>query len=126
VLLTLAIALAAIAVTPIGFMLSRAEGVACVWLASVICWAPGVAVLAFQDKFRDPQLMMLNVAAGFLGRLAIPLSVCMVIYLRGGPLVEAGFAVYLLGLYLVALAVGTLLDLAQHESKQLQSIESTR
>jgi hypothetical protein len=123
-LLTVAIALAAIAATPIGLMRSGEMGAACVWLAAVVCGLPGVAAVLVQAKCRDPQLLVLHVLVGFFVRLGVPLAVCMIIYLQGGPLVEAGFAGYLLGLYLVALAAGTLLDLAQHESAGVQRLES--
>jgi ABC-type anion transport system duplicated permease subunit len=123
-LLTGAIALAAVAATPVGFALSGRVGVVCVWLAAAVCWLPGALALAIQEKCRDPRLMLLHVLAGFIGRLAFPLAACIIVYLRGGPLVEAGFAVYLLGLYFVALAVGTLLDLSQHGSDRVQGMES--
>jgi hypothetical protein len=125
VLLTVAIALAATVAIPFAIARSGQVGALAVLLAAAVCLLPGVVVLAVQGKCRHPQLMLLHVLVGFVGRLLIPLAACMVVYLRGGPLAEAGFAVYLLGLYFVALAVGTLLDLTQHESKGLRSIEST-
>ena len=49
------------------------------------------------------------VLLGMFARMGIPLLVCIIVYLRGGRLAEAGFVYYLLVFYFVTLVVETVL-----------------
>jgi hypothetical protein len=118
----MAIGLAAGVAAPIAYALSGAVGLWCVLIAAAACGLPGMLVLVVQHLCRHPQLVLLHVLAGFFVRLGAPMAICMIVYLQDGPLVEAGFAGYLLGLYLVALSVGTLLDLTQQDMSRLKGV----
>ncbi len=101
------VGLASAAGVVIGYFVSGRAGVYCALLAAAVCVAAGGASLVVRLVVVSPQLALLHVLVGFFLRMGAPLAVCMVVYWRGGPLVEAGFVFYLLGLYLIALAVGT-------------------
>ncbi len=95
----------------LGWFLSGSEGLRCVLVASAVCVATGVIVVLIQERLKSPQWVLANVLVGFLFRMGVPLAFCLVVYWRGGPLVEAGFVFYLLFFYMVSLAVETVLSL---------------
>jgi hypothetical protein len=103
--------LAAAVAAPVGWMLSGRSGLGCVIAAAGVCTLAGVAALTIHELFLQPQWLLLDVAAGFLLRMGVPLAFCMIVHLRGGALAEAGLAVYVLAFYLASLAAGTALSL---------------
>ena len=54
----------------------------------------------------------MKLVAGMILRMAIPLAACVVVQLSGGPLAAAGFVFYVMGFYLVALPIDTLMSVA--------------
>ncbi|MBW3599105.1 MAG: hypothetical protein KY475_17770 [Planctomycetes bacterium] len=102
--------LAALA-TPVAFALSGRVGVGCVVAAAGVCTLSGIAALAIHELFHQPQWVLVDVLTGFFLRMGVPLAFCMIVYLRGGALAEAGFAIYVLAFYFGSLIAGTVLTL---------------
>lgn len=86
-------------------------GVAAAALAGVVCWVS--ACLALVAGFCGQELG--NPVAGILGgmlfRLGLPLATGVLIQAKHAPLAQAGCFTMILGLYLVALVIETLLSL---------------
>jgi hypothetical protein len=104
------VALVAVA-APVGYAISGRIGLVCVALAAGVCILAALLVLIIQARLPDPKWALAHVLAGFMLRMGIPLALCMMVYLRGGPLAEAGFVFYLLAFYLATLAAGTVAGL---------------
>ena len=104
--------LAAVVAAPLGYAISGVEGIYCVLIAAGVCGLAGFAALVSHEVFCAPHLVLFQVTAGLFLRMGVPLAVCIVVYLAKGPLVEAGFAVYLLAFYFLALVLNAALALA--------------
>ena len=76
-------------------------------VAALVCWAGAIGGMLTSQWFRGPQHLLAGVLSGMAFRMALPLAVCMVAFVRGGTLVESGFVFYVLAFYLMTLAVDT-------------------
>ena len=98
----------AVPIVPLAYYLCGPDGAGASGLALLICGAAGISGLVVSQQFRRPELVLYQVFLHVLFRMGLPLAACVMVYLRGGGLVEAGFAYYVLGFYLVTLAVETM------------------
>ncbi len=100
---------ASVAAAVVGYRAAGRAGLECALLAAGVCVVAGGVSLVLREAVVNPRWALLHVLVGFFFRMGLPLTVCMVVYWRGGPLVEAGFVFYLLGLYLMGLMASTAL-----------------
>jgi hypothetical protein len=97
------------AVGPLAWYCSGSAGAVAAAVALLFCLLGGLVALVLSDVFRGPQMVLQRVLLGTLLRMGIPLGMTLMVYVRGGPLVEAGFAYYVVVFYLVMLAVETVM-----------------
>jgi hypothetical protein len=76
-----------------------------------VCWLSGSLALTATYIAQQLQAPIQGVLLGMLFRMALPLAALVALRQQGGPLVEAGVTHVILGVYLVALVVETLLSL---------------
>ncbi len=116
--LLVACALVGLALLPVaagvawlGYARSGLVGVAAATIAASVCWLS--ACLALVSVFVGQRLDagIQGILAGMLFRMGLPLAVAMAFKYNSPPLAEAGIFWMILGLYLVALVVETLLSL---------------
>jgi hypothetical protein len=103
----LAIAAAYAVMAPLAFRFQGAPGL---WAASVatgVCLFGALAALLAADVFSGPDHALTGALAAMLVRMGVPLAFCLVVYWHGGALAEAGAIIYLLVMYMLALAVET-------------------
>jgi hypothetical protein len=95
----------------LGYARSGLVGVAAATIAASVCWLS--ACLALVSVFVGQRLDagIQGILAGMLFRMGLPLAVAMAFKYNSPPLAEAGIFWMILGLYLVALVVETLLSL---------------
>jgi hypothetical protein len=116
--LLVACALVGLALLPVaagiawlGYARSGPVGVGAAAIAAGVCWLS--ACLALVTVFVGQRLDagIQGILAGMLFRMGLPLAVAMAFKYNSPPLAEAGIFWMILGLYLVALVVETLLSL---------------
>ena len=79
-------------------------------VAWVTCLVSGLLALGLVRLFHGREAVSCpRSLLGMFPRMGIPLAVCMVVYLQGGRLAEAGFVYYILVFYFVTLVVETVL-----------------
>lgn len=78
--------------------------------AGTVCLVSGLGALAVGRVFHSPQTMVHGVLLGMMIRMALPLAVCLVVYVQGGVLADHGMAFFLLGIYPLMLLVETVLS----------------
>ena len=99
-----------IPVASVGFALSGPSGVMVASFSMLICLASGLLAMVAAEIARqfNQQLASLLLAMGI--RTSLPMAVLIAVYIRGGAIVDAGMAFYLLVFYLAVLAIETYLD----------------
>ena len=102
-------AIAAAVVFPIALVSSGVAGIAAAAVAMAICLGSGLLVFWLARYLSRPEAVMYQVLLGMMSRMGISLAACMVIYVRGGPLADAGLVYFLLVFYFVTLAAETAL-----------------
>ena len=100
-------------ISPLAYYLSGAQGLAASAVAAGTCLVAGVGALTLASLFPGRNTVAVGVLAGGLVRMAVPLVVVLVVYTRGGMLVEAGMVYYMLAYYFIALIVETGMVLRQ-------------
>jgi hypothetical protein len=90
---------------------SDAATIAAAAVAVGVCWAAGSLALICVHCGNRYAAPVQGVLGGMLFRMGLPLAIGFVLHRRGGPLADAGVFYMILGVYLVALAVETLLSL---------------
>ena len=104
------------AVAPIAYWLSERDGLLAAGLAAWICLVPSVLALILGELFRSSVYYLGALLAGMFIRMAIPLAAVLVMVRRGGDIVNAGAGYYVIGFYLAALLVDTVLVLPESGS----------
>jgi hypothetical protein len=102
-------AIAAAVVLPIAAAASGMTGISAAAIALGICFGSGVLSFWLVRNLHGPDVVLYQVLLGMMPRMGIALGAAMVIYYRGGWLVDAGFVYYLLVFYFVTLAAETAL-----------------
>jgi len=116
-LLLVAVALACLVVgLPIAYWSSGSDGVVAAVFASLVCLLAVMAAETSSTLFAGLADVTLRTGLAMLPRMGIPLGFLIVVYSRGGPLVEAGIVFYLLPFYLVVLTAETLLTVSSFPS----------
>jgi hypothetical protein len=105
--LVLAAALAI--VFPIAIWMFGAIGLWAALLAAAVVLLASAAGTALGELANGPSEALVKMLIGMAVRMALPLAACILVQLKGGPLAAAGFVYFVLGFYLVALPVETLL-----------------
>lgn len=95
-------------------------------LAAGVCLASAAAALLISQRLRDPANGLAGILLPMATRTGVPLLLAMLIRFRGGGLVEAGLLYYLVGFYLLALAVEVPMSLPCIERSERCSEEGTR
>jgi hypothetical protein len=101
--------IAATVVFPIAMVSSGVAGMAAAAVAMAICLGSGLLVFWLARYLNSPEAVMYQVLLGMMSRMGISLAACMVIYVRGGWLADAGLVYFLLVFYFVTLAAETAL-----------------
>jgi hypothetical protein len=86
-------------------------------VAATFCLLGGALALVAGDIVRGADRALHQMLIGTALRMAVPLGLCVSVYWRGGPLVDAGLAYYLIGFYLVMLTLETVLMLPAGPTK---------
>jgi len=100
---------------PVAWWLGGAAGVTAAAAAAFLCLAGAISALVAGHLFRGPRHAWNALLVGMVARSGIPLAAALAIYLRGGPLAEAGLLYYLLVFYPVALTTEIVLSLPQDQ-----------
>jgi len=102
--------LVALVVTlPIPMLANGSAGVWAAVLAGLVVWLASAAGIALGALVSGPGEAMVRMLIAMSIRMALPLTACVVVELTRGTLSAAGFVYFVLGFYLVALTVDTLL-----------------
>lgn len=111
-LLGVLLSLLLIPVALVGFALSGMSGVMVATFSMLACLASGLLAMVAAEIARqfNQRLASMLLAMGI--RTSLPMAVLIAVYVRGGPIVDAGMAFYLLVFYLAVLAIETYLDVA--------------
>jgi hypothetical protein len=131
----------AVVVVPVAYVAQQQGGAVAALVAWVTCVVSGLAAWGLVQLFSVPHSdnrsnpglsnpglsnpgsgnpvpgnVAPQVLLGMFPRMGIPLAVCMIAYLKGGALADAGFVYYILVFYFVTLVVETVLQVgAAHE-----------
>lgn len=100
-----------------GYWAKGLDGVWAATLAAGVCLAGGLAGFATTSAFRGLQAV-LGVLLGMMVRSVVPLAAAAFFLLQGGPLVRAGLLEMLVGYYLLALTLDTVLAVQLVRQKQ--------
>jgi hypothetical protein len=104
-------------VAPIAWYVAGQMGIIAATVAALACLLGGAAALVAGEFLRDEKAAAARMMVEMLLRMGLPLATCIVVFLKGRPLIDAGFAFYLLAFYLPLLTVEILLSLARVESR---------
>jgi hypothetical protein len=91
----------------VGYARSGLLGILSALLAAGVCGGGALASLLATGLFRIHGQPVAGVLLGMLIRMAVPLAACVIMFIQGGPLVEAGALVMILVYYLLMLVVET-------------------
>ena len=105
IVLTAAMLLAYAGVVFVAVDHGGAVGIVSVSLAAGVCWASAMTALLMSHSLFGPSNGVAGMLLPTMARTAPPLILAMLVRLRGQALVETGFVYYLVGFYLLALAV---------------------
>jgi hypothetical protein len=89
----------------------RQEAIASAVIAAMVCWLAGALALTATYLGNQMKQAVPGLLAGMFFRMGLPLVAILALPNFGGPLAPRGSAVTILGVYLVALFVETLLSL---------------
>ncbi|MHB0955307.1 MAG: hypothetical protein ACYC6N_01170 [Pirellulaceae bacterium] len=103
-------------VIPVACAVRQQAGIISALVAWVTCFVSGWMALHLARLFKGPRNVVPQVLLGMLPRMGIPLGVCMIVYLRGGSIAEAGFVYYILAFYFVTLVVETVLQVGDAQA----------
>lgn len=103
--LVAACALAYAAIAPVAHGLDGVLAVVAAALAAAVCTVSAAAALVISSQLSGTMHGMAGVLLPMAARTGAPLIVAALVRLKGPGLVEAGFVYYLIGFYLLALAV---------------------
>jgi hypothetical protein len=110
-LLGLAVLTAMAVVGPIAAHIGGSTSVARAVVAAAACLAGAEGALVVNRLLREPQYAFSSLLFGISLRMGVPLFLGLILYLRGSPLANAEFLVYLGGFYAITLTVGVYLSL---------------
>jgi len=99
-------------------------GLAAAGVAALVCALGSAAAAIAASRLSATGQNVSATLLAMMLRMALPLAFCMIIYLQGGPLADAGLVLYLLVFYMVALAADTWQALGRVKSLATGSKES--
>ena len=117
VIVTGALLVTAVPLFALGCTLHGIPGCLTVAAAFATCLIGAFVSLSLARLFVAPTQVMHQVLFGMVPRMGLPLVACMLVYLHGGMLVEAGFVYYIMAFYFVTLLVETVLLAGSTPSK---------
>jgi len=97
-------------VASVGFALSGSSGVLAAMFAALVCLVSGLLAMVAAEIARQFHQRLASVLLAMGIRTSLPMAVLVAVYVRGGAIVDAGMAFYLLVFYLAVLAIETFLD----------------
>jgi hypothetical protein len=98
---------------PVAFSLSGIKGILAALSAAIVVWIASAAGMAIGELFHGPNEAVAKLLFGMVIRMTVPLIACLLVLLTGSRLATAGFVFYVLGFYLLALPVDTVLAVLQ-------------
>jgi len=107
--LALVLAVALAVALPVSIWTVGPSGMWAAVLAAVVVWLASAAGTAIGELASGPGEALIKMLVGMAIRMALPLATCVVVELSRGPLSAAGFVYFVLGFYLVALPIETVL-----------------
>jgi len=116
-LLAALMAVAFVVCAPLGFCTCGGMGVAAAGAAAAFVLVSSALGLAVGEVLRKPGDALLSMLAGMAIRMSLPLAACVIVQLNGGALADAGFVFYVLGFYMIGLAVDTCILVRQLNQK---------
>ncbi|MBN1910795.1 MAG: hypothetical protein JW818_13705 [Pirellulales bacterium] len=103
---------------PIGYFHSGMTGILAAVTAAALCLAGAGAALVVNEPFRGTDRALKGLLWGMIFRMGIPLGLGLAVQLTGTALAGAGFLLYLLVFFELALAVEVYLSLPAPKSEQ--------
>jgi len=116
-LLAALMAVAFLVCAPLGYFLCGPIGVGAAAAAAAFVLVSSTLGLALGELLRKPGDALMSMLVGMMIRMSLPLAACVIVQLNGGALADAGFVFYVLGFYMVGLAVDTCLLVRQLNQK---------
>ena len=107
--LALAVVAMGAAVGAIAWWVAGSSGVAAAGLAGATCWLGAAGALETATLLARRGHGLAGLLAGMAIRMGVPLAMALILFVRGGPLVEGGLLYYFLAFYPLTLAVETAL-----------------
>lgn len=108
-ILTLVEVVAAVVIGWVASDRSGPNGTTAVAVAAVVCWVAGLVALVIIGLTRETTHAVAGLLFAMLARMTLPLAAGVTLSVQGGPLAEAGAVGYIVVLYLLTLAVETVL-----------------
>lgn len=109
--LALAVVAMGAAVGAIAWWVAGSSGVAAAGLAGVTCWLGAAGALETATLLARRGHGLAGLLAGMAIRMGVPLAMALILFVRGGPLVEGGLLYYFLAFYPLTLAIETAFSL---------------
>ncbi len=106
---------------PLAYVWMDWEGLASAAVAWAVCLVSGLLALWLAELFHHPEQAVQQVLWGMFPRMGMPLAACVLVYLRGGMLADAGFVYYIMAFYFVTLAVETVLMAGRSSDKPTET-----
>lgn len=98
---------------PLAICTAGSSGVLAAFCGAMVVWFASAAGLAIGEMFYGTHQAILKLLFGMVIRMFIPLLACLGVLLTIPQLASAGFVFYVLGFYLLALPVDTVLAVLQ-------------
>jgi len=98
---------------PIAYALTGVSGIWSAVAAAGTILVSSIASLLMSEMFRRPDEAMWALMLSMAVRMSLPMAVCLLVLMQGGPLGSGGFVFFVLAFYLVALPIETLLAVSK-------------
>ncbi|HVU90002.1 MAG TPA: hypothetical protein VHD36_21905 [Pirellulales bacterium] len=98
---------------PLIWFLQGSDGLVAAGIAALFCTLSAIGAQLIASLLAGPAYPVHATMLATMLRMAPPLFLCMLVGLRRGPLTEAGIVFYMIGFYLVTLAVDTWLSVSR-------------
>jgi hypothetical protein len=124
--MTLVIASLCLVSLPIAISVSGADGIVAAFLAAAIVSVASAAGIAIGGFCCGKHEAIMKLLLGMVVRMLVPLVACVLMLMLSPRMTDAGFALYVLVFYLLALPIETAMAVVKVAAVRTRPIEATR
>jgi len=104
-------------ISPIAWLLDGVAGLTALGFATFVCFVAGLLALVATPGMVPADRPAVHAVLGMGLRMSLPLVVCLMVTQREPGMVDAGFAWYLVGAFMIGLLIETAMSLGQLTTK---------